>query len=148
MSKFQFKKGDRVRYKQLNWGVGTVMADSLPGEYVDVLWPPNGSANDTEEGYRDMNRSSNLELVEEETLENNPTSPNEEMVAHPKHYGGDTTYEVIKVIEAWGLDNDAFLFNVIKYTARAGKKGKQLEDLKKAEFYLQRRIAILEASNA
>lgn len=74
-----------------------------------------------------------------ETVENNA-----EMVAHPDHYGGDTTYEVIKVIEAWGLDNDAFLFNVIKYTARAGKKGKQLEDLKKAEFYLQRRIAILE----
>lgn len=71
---------------------------------------------------------------------NTPDSPNEEMVAHPNHYGGDTTYEVIKVIEAWELDEDAYLFNTIKYVARAKKKGKQLEDLEKAAFYLNRRI--------
>lgn len=62
------------------------------------------------------------------------------MVDHPFHYGGDTTYEVIKVLEAWGLTNDAYLFNVVKYIARAGKKGAALEDLKKAEWYLSRRI--------
>lgn len=27
-----------------------------------------------------------------------------EQVDHPAHYGGDTTYEAIKVIEAWDLD--------------------------------------------
>ena len=27
-----------------------------------------------------------------------------ETVNHPQHYGGDTVYEAIKVIEAWGLD--------------------------------------------
>lgn len=27
-------------------------------------------------------------------------------VNHPSHYGGDTTYEVIKVINAWGLGFD------------------------------------------
>lgn len=61
----------------------------------------------------------------------------------PQHYGGEeSTYEVIKVCEAWGLDRDAYLFNVIKYVARAGKKdpAKELEDLKKAAFYLNRRI--------
>lgn len=26
-----------------------------------------------------------------------------ETINHPQHYGGDTTYEAIKVIEAWGL---------------------------------------------
>lgn len=68
-----------------------------------------------------------------------------EMVRHPDHYGGDTTYEVIKCLEAWGLDADAYLFNVVKYVARAGKKGSVIEDLKKAEFYLQRKIKNLEA---
>lgn len=68
-----------------------------------------------------------------------------EAVEHPAHYGGDTTYEVIKVAEAWGLDKDAYLFNVLKYIARAGKKGSRLEDLKKGGFYLNRRIKQEEA---
>jgi len=66
-----------------------------------------------------------------------------DMVNHPNHYGGkDNVYEVIKVCEAWGLDHDAYLFNVVKYVARAGVKDqtKELEDLKKAAFYLNRRI--------
>ena len=66
-----------------------------------------------------------------------------EMVNHPNHYGGeDNPYEVIKVCEAWGLDKDAYIFNVVKYVARAGKKdqAKELEDLKKAAFYLERKI--------
>lgn len=70
-----------------------------------------------------------------------------EMVDHPKHYqfGDNGMYEVIKVCEAWGLDKDAYLFNVVKYVARAGKKDKtkELEDLKKAMFYLERRIKML-----
>lgn len=62
-------------------------------------------------------------------------------VNHPSHYGGeDNTYEAIKVIEAWGLD--FCLGNVVKYISRAGKKdpNKELEDLKKAVWYLDRRI--------
>lgn len=66
-----------------------------------------------------------------------------ETVNHPAHYGGDTVYEVIKVAEAWGLDKDAYLFNVLKYIGRPGK-GDYLEDLKKAQFYLARKIARLE----
>jgi hypothetical protein len=70
-----------------------------------------------------------------------------EMVNGPQHYGGvDNPYEVIKVCEAWGLDKDAYLFNVVKYVARAGKKDpqKELEDLKKAIFYLQRKVENLQ----
>ena len=62
-------------------------------------------------------------------------------VNHPTHYGGeDNTYEAIKVIESWGLD--FCLGNVVKYISRAGKKdpAKELEDLKKALWYLDRRI--------
>jgi hypothetical protein len=70
-----------------------------------------------------------------------------EMVNHPNHYGGENNpYEVIKVCEAWDLDKDAYLFNVVKYVARAGKKDKtkELEDLKKASFYLDRKIKNLQ----
>jgi len=67
-------------------------------------------------------------------------------VDHPNHYGGDTTYEVIKVLEAWELD--FHLGNVVKYVARAGKKNKdtELEDLKKAKWYLERKIEKLQKS--
>ena len=41
----------------------------------------------------------------------------------PNHYGGkDSTYEVFNVLEAWKLDKDFYLGNVLKYLARAGKK--------------------------
>lgn len=68
-----------------------------------------------------------------------------EMVNNPLHYGGaDNPYEAIKVIEAWGLD--FHLGNTVKYISRAGIKNpeKELEDLKKAAWYLQRRIENLE----
>ena len=61
----------------------------------------------------------------------------------PSHYGGkDSVYEVFNVLEAWELDKDFYLGNVIKYVARAGKKNKskEKEDLQKALVYLQRRI--------
>ncbi len=69
------------------------------------------------------------------------------MVNHPSHYGGEeNVYEVVKVCEAWDLDKDAYLFNVVKYVARAGKKNKdkEIEDLKKALWYLNRKIENLE----
>lgn len=69
------------------------------------------------------------------------------MVNNPAHYGGaENVYEVIKVCEAWELHKDAYLFNVVKYVARAGKKDpkKEIEDLKKAVFYLNRKIKNLE----
>lgn len=64
-------------------------------------------------------------------------------VNHPEHYGGsDNTYEAIKVIDAWKLG--FCLGNVIKYISRAGKKGSKLEDLKKAQWYLNHEIERLE----
>ena len=75
---------------------------------------------------------------------------NKEMVNHPSHYGGkDNVYEVVKVCEAWGLDKDAYIFNVVKYVARAGKKDtdKELQDMKKALWYLNRKIERLESGS-
>jgi len=65
-----------------------------------------------------------------------------EAVDHPAHYGGaDNPYEAIKVIEAWDLD--FYTGNAVKYVARAGKKGgksKEIEDLRKAVWYLHYKI--------
>lgn len=62
-------------------------------------------------------------------------------VNHPAHYGGeDNPYEAIKVIEAWELGFNTG--NAVKYISRAGKKdpAKELEDLQKAVWYLEREV--------
>jgi hypothetical protein len=61
----------------------------------------------------------------------------------PSHYthGG---IETLDYIEAKNLDKDFHLANVIKYVSRAGYKINKLEDLKKAQFYLNRAIKRLE----
>lgn len=63
----------------------------------------------------------------------------------PEYYGGkDSAYEVFTVLEAWKLDKDFYLGNVLKYLARSGKKSfNKKEDLEKALVYLQRRIDTL-----
>lgn len=59
-------------------------------------------------------------------------------VNHPNHYGGeDDSFEAIKVIEAWELG--FHLGNALKYIRRHNSKN-GLEDLKKAQWYLDRYI--------
>ncbi len=67
-----------------------------------------------------------------------------DMVNHPAHYnrGG---IETIDVIEAFDLDYCTG--NATKYIMRHRFKGKPLEDLKKARWYLDRRISQLEQSD-
>jgi hypothetical protein len=64
-------------------------------------------------------------------------------VNHPAHYT-DGKIEVIDFIEDKKLG--FCLGNAVKYIARAGKKDptKEVEDLKKAEWYIKRRIKELE----
>lgn len=60
-----------------------------------------------------------------------------DMVNHPPHYTFGNT-EVIDFIE--GVGAPYHLGNVIKYVARAGKKGHPREDYEKARWYLHRYI--------
>ena len=58
-------------------------------------------------------------------------------VNHPPHYTAGR-FEVIDVIEDWRLNYH--LGNVVKYIARADLKGRPIEDLEKAAWYLRREI--------
>ncbi len=62
-------------------------------------------------------------------------------IDHPAHYNTGKI-EVIDAIEDWRLGFHEG--NVVKYTARAKHKGNELDDLKKAAWYLQRRIDALD----
>ena len=67
-----------------------------------------------------------------------------DLVNHPPHYadGWSNGAEVIDITENLNFNRG----NVIKYVARAGKKGSsnELTDLRKAEFYLNREIKRME----
>lgn len=67
-------------------------------------------------------------------------------INRPSHYAEGRRYEPINVIEDWKLSYR--LGNVVKYVSRAGRKdpAKTVEDLKKAQWYLNREIEALEAS--
>ena len=60
-------------------------------------------------------------------------------VNHPSHYTFGQ-YEVLDVIEDWDLP--FHLANVVKYIARAKHKGNEIQDLLKAQFYLNRYVDI------
>ena len=69
------------------------------------------------------------------------TPPVPDMVNHPPHYtfGG---IEVIDALEAWQLP--FHLANAVKYIARSGHKGNEIEDIRKAIWYLDRYIKFKE----
>jgi hypothetical protein len=71
-----------------------------------------------------------------------------DMVNHPPHYQSKTGIEVIDVIEAFTADlkggEATNTGNVIKYMLRWPHKEKPLQDLKKARWYLERLIKIVE----
>ena len=60
-----------------------------------------------------------------------------EMVDHPAHYNRGK-YEAIDVIEDWQMNFN--LGNALKYLSRAGHKDDIVQDLKKAKWYLERRL--------
>lgn len=69
-----------------------------------------------------------------------------DVVNHPSHYT-DGKIEVIDFIEDKGLNFHRG--NAVKYIARSGKKNpaKEVEDLKKAVWYLNREIQRMERDN-
>ena len=68
-------------------------------------------------------------------------------VNHPAHYTGGKI-EVIAFIEDKGLNFHRG--NAVKYISRAGKKdpAKEVEDLKKARWYIDREIRRLEGGES
>ena len=81
------------------------------------------------------------------TLKNdNSKETHDDAVNHPAHYcqGGIETIDVIKAKMPPERFRGFLQGNVIKYVTRAEFKGKQLEDLEKAAWYLGRLIQELE----
>ena len=63
-------------------------------------------------------------------------------VNHPKHYNNINGIECIQVVECFNFNKG----NAIKYIWRAGEKNKdtEIEDLRKAIWYIEREIERIE----
>lgn len=65
-----------------------------------------------------------------------------DVIHHPAHYVKDRKFEPIEVSEDWELCHHKAC--ALKYISRAGRKDSELQDLQKAVWYLNRKIALLE----
>lgn len=63
-------------------------------------------------------------------------------ISHPSHYISGRKYEPKDVIRDWGLNFN--LGSAVKYISRAGRKDDIIQDLKKAQQFLQFEIDALE----
>ena len=81
------------------------------------------------------------EKWEEKIYNTEEKKEHEDVINHPKHYNMGNI-EPIDVIIDWKLGY--CLGNVVKYIARAEYKGNKIQDLKKAQWYLNKEIELLE----
>ena len=119
------------------WRYQTVRAKN--GIAIGYGWG-NGQSALTDEELKAMTDNEFLDLIEHDK----PTKT--DAINHPAYYT-DGKIEVSDFIADKNLN--FFRGNVLKYICRAGKKDpdKEIEDLKKAEWYLNREIDRLEWMN-
>ena len=65
----------------------------------------------------------------------------------PPHYGSKSGQDVIDVAEDFGIIDNAYKFNMLKYLLRGGKKvdNSELQDMTKIRVYLDRYIEKLQS---
>jgi len=66
-----------------------------------------------------------------------------EKINHPKHYNSGSI-ETIEYLKELGVAEDFCVGNAIKYLSRYKHKGKPIEDLKKAKWYIDYCIKLKE----
>ena len=100
-----------------------------------------------EDEYTQMHEKTHADAIENarvELKEATMDKPLNDMVNHPAHYTAGSV-ECIDALESMSVGYQdsvqaALAWQVVKYIWRSPLKGKQLEDLQKAQFYLNRLI--------
>lgn len=120
----EFKKGDTIEY------------DSMTG-YVVRIYDPNNITIKMYNGGLKSVSSSDIKHIK--IFDNNLNHSISCAINHPAYYN-DGKIEVIDFIKDKGLNFNKG--NAVKYIARAGKKdkAKEVEDLQKAKWYIEREI--------
>ena len=109
-------------------------------EFIDMLHVTSVQYNDIMYNVHEFKKIAKRRNSETIVMKNKADKIN------PNHYRSTDSFQVIDVIERWKLDFKRG--NVVKYTLRAGQKSengysnidKEIEDLTKAQWYLERAI--------
>lgn len=102
-------------------------------------YPPHGYPTPPAANTQDTLRLSSLDLVAPPIKSVDATYPSP--VEHPPHYTSHPSgVECIQITEHMNFN----VGNAIKYLWRCDQKGKHLEDLKKARWYIDREIQLRE----
>lgn len=113
------KLGDKVQYKDVDMIVRDIDGNEIR---VSPTWSVVGEWVNKDE----------VELIEDKAKQ-------EEKVNHPKHYNTGK-YEAIDIIEGMDWGKGFNCGNALKYILRHEHKGKDIEDLEKAIWYLKREV--------
>jgi hypothetical protein len=93
------------------------------------------------------------ELIKNNTsqqIENTVKTELEKNTVRPDHYGSKSGQDVIDVAEDFGIIDNAYKFNMLKYLLRGGKKAgnSELQDMIKIRVYNDRYIEKLEGKTS
>ena len=78
-------------------------------------------------------------------MKTDPMNKDSDIINHPNHYTSHSSgVECITITEGFNFN----VGNAIKYLWRAGLKGGEVEDLKKAAWYVNREIKRIGGDNA
>lgn len=111
------------------------------GSSTDQRANPDTTRNESEIMIQPNDYGANPSVAPQMGLDTGRATMPVDMVNHPPHYRSkDGTMTVMEVIEAFGLEDDHYLANVLKYVLRHRAKGGE-QDLAKAAWYLNRRVA-------
>lgn len=145
MTEFKFNKGDRIKLNETGgWANNEAVPEGTEGVIVRV--PGSGGTGEPwysvefEDYETNLYSASEMELVDygspNTTLIHAELAP--DMVNDPPHYK-QYGCEVIEITEHMTFNAG----NAVKYIARSPFKGNQIQDLEKAQWYLEREIARL-----
>lgn len=70
-----------------------------------------------------------------------------EIVNHPAHYNAGRIEVLDFLLDQPALNSSPLLWQVVRYICRSPFKGDALTDLKKAQFYLNKQIELLEKAD-
>jgi hypothetical protein len=145
--------GDRDRYPTDGWVDAKVIYEhpsmgkqvryrSKDGVHHDWCATTDGLIDGCEGTFGEVRNKP--EITANFTLSEMPIRAKEDFdpIQKPSHYSEGRKYETIDVIEDWSLGYH--LSNALKYLSRYNRKGDGIQDLKKAIWYIQRKIKLEE----
>ena len=126
------QKCDECKYEHNSASDEPCVSCSVLTNHLTNHFEPKEHSSNCTISAKECNKAFNNEDYGYEKISNDEI----DMVNHPPHY--QHGIEPIEFIESHNLNFN--LGSAVKYIARAPYKGKELEDLKKAKWYLEREI--------